>query len=288
MRSTETLALALLLCLPLSAARTFSADYAGSQACDTCHTDVLAGMMKGPHGVTEQKGEWKEHACESCHGPGAKHAASADPAAIVNPAKLRAPEVEKTCLTCHMGDDTHAGHISSAHSKQGVSCVTCHKVHTLVPRTNAGINTQCATCHRDVWASFQKPFGHKLASNAMTCVDCHNPHGTSRVAVKEPACFTCHSDKRGPFSFEHAPVRLEGCGSCHEPHGSVNPRLLTRHEVRLVCLECHANLPGPNATTAALGVVPPSFHDLRSPRYQNCTVCHQSVHGSYTDRFLIR
>ena len=39
---------------------------------------------------------------------------------------------------------------------------------------------------------------------------------------------------------------------------------------------------------SALGVVPPSFHDLRSPRFQNCTVCHQKIHGSYVDRNLLR
>jgi hypothetical protein len=67
--------------------------------------------------------------------------------------------------------------------------------------------------------------------------------------------------------------------------------MLTRQEVRFVCLECHANLPGPGAAAAsrpALGVVPPAFHDLRSPRYRNCTVCHQKVHGSHVDRNLLR
>ena len=38
--------------------------------------------------------------------------------------------------------------------------------------------------------------------------------------------------------------------------------------------------------STALGVVPPAFHDLRSPRFQNCTVCHQKVHGSHVDRNL--
>jgi predicted CXXCH cytochrome family protein len=33
--------------------------------------------------------------------------------------------------------------------------------------------------------------------------------------------------------------------ACHQPHGSANPRMLTRHEVRFVCLECHSNLPTP-------------------------------------------
>jgi DmsE family decaheme c-type cytochrome len=111
---------------------------------------------------------------------------------------------------------------------------------------------------------------------------------TQTFAANEPGCLNCHGDKRGPFTFEHPVVRFEGCGACHEPHGSVNPRMLTRPVVLQVCLECHANLPAAVATRKAAGVVPPSFHDLRSPRFQNCTVCHQKVHGSYVDRNLLR
>jgi DmsE family decaheme c-type cytochrome len=124
-------------------------------------------------------------------------------------------------------------------------------------------------------------------------VDCHNPHGSVRPAMgqsfaaNEPACINCHGDKRGPFTFEHAPVRFEGCGSCHEAHGSANPRLLVRQQVRLVCLECHANLARVTKNPFA-GTVPPAFHNLNDPRYQNCTVCHQKVHGSYVDRNLIK
>jgi uncharacterized protein with PIN domain len=62
--------------------------------------------------------------------------------------------------------------------------------------------------------------------------------------------------------------------------------MLIRQEVRLVCLECHANLP--TVATSVIGVVPPSFHDLNSPRYRNCTVCHQKIHGSYVDRSLLK
>ena len=61
--------------------------------------------------------------------------------------------------------------------------MACHSVHKngpngLVARQTADINKQCAGCHPDVWASFQRPYGHKLPQNAMSCVDCHNPHGT--------------------------------------------------------------------------------------------------------------
>ena len=53
------------------------------------------------------------------------------------------------------------------------------------------------------------------------------------------ACIKCHVDKRGPFVFEHPPVRVEGCETCHNPHGSMNAKLLRRPVVFTVCLECH-------------------------------------------------
>jgi len=46
--------------------------------------------------------------------------------------------------------------------------------------------------------------------------------------TNEETCLRCHADKRGPFVFEHPPVKVEGCEGCHVPHGSMNARLLTR------------------------------------------------------------
>jgi hypothetical protein len=39
---------------------------------------------------------------------------------------------------------------------------------------------------------------------------------------------------------------------------------------------------------ATLGTVPPAIHDLRSPRFQNCNLCHQKVHGSYVSRDFLK
>jgi DmsE family decaheme c-type cytochrome len=273
--------------------------YAGSAACGTCHEDIYAALGKSPHDVVEMssRSAWKGRACEGCHGPGATHAGSASAADIRNPAKLTAALADKTCLTCHAGRPSHAERVVSSHVKNEVSCLSCHKIHAngpmgLVARNPQEINEQCAACHANVWAQFQKPYHHRLPEQAMSCVDCHNPHGGGRPALtkafagNDTGCFQCHGDKRGPFTFEHAVVRFEGCGSCHEPHGSTNPRMLTRAQVSQVCLECHANLPFTGTT--ALGVVPPAFHDLRSARFQNCTVCHQKIHGSHVDRYLLK
>ena len=288
------------------AAKKFGDEFAGSQTCQTCHEDIWNNYQKSAHTFveTDERGGWKDHGCESCHGAGAKHAGSASAEDIRNPKKLVAQQTDKICLNCHLNTEKHSARISSSHMKDTVSCVACHTIHAngpagLVPRAASQVNALCTSCHQGVKAQFAKPFRHKIPENQMTCVDCHNPHGSSRqtmiqsFAANEPGCFRCHGDKRGPFTFEHAPVKYEGCGTCHEPHGSTNPRMLNRHEVKLTCLECHSNLPAVSAAVSAkgglsAGVVPPSFHDLRSPRYQNCTVCHQKVHGSYADRNLLR
>jgi DmsE family decaheme c-type cytochrome len=278
----------------------FGDEYAGSETCQACHEDIYNNFLKSPHKApeTDSRSAWKQHGCESCHGPGAKHAGSASADDIRNPAKLVAAQTDRICLTCHLNQTTHSGRIQSSHMKDSVSCVACHTIHAngpvgLVSRTPEQANKLCESCHLNVAAQFEKPYRHKIPENSMTCVDCHNPHGSTRptmgqtFAANEPGCIKCHGDKRGPFTFEHAPVRFEGCPTCHEPHGSVNPRMLTRHEVRLVCLECHSNVVGLTKNASA-GPVPPAFHDLRSPQYQNCTICHQKVHGSYVDRNLLK
>ena len=64
------------------------------------------------------------------------------------------------------------------------------------------------------------PFKHRVNEGVMQCADCHNPHGsfapTWRMADRprmvqqalgnETPCLKCHTDKRGPFVFEHRVV----------------------------------------------------------------------------------
>jgi DmsE family decaheme c-type cytochrome len=275
-----------------------AATYVTSVVCQGCHEDIFKAFQKNVHNVleTNKRRGWEEKACESCHGPGSKHAESVSPEDIKNPAKLKPSAADRTCLTCHVNQPTNAGRVHSGHARSQVACVTCHSVHKPQPKRAEMRTGQCIGCHTSTWAEFQRPFRHKIQEGAMSCADCHNPHGSvarsawSNASMKEPGCYACHNDKRGPFTFEHAPVRLEGCSACHQPHGSVNPRMLTRHEVRFQCLECHSNV-GFNSNakqSTELGGVPPAFHDLRNPRYRNCTVCHIKIHGSHVDRAFTR
>ena len=278
------------------------AGYAGSETCATCHEDIAKAFLKNRHSTLDtNKGRgWATRACEGCHGPGAKHAESVSADDIRQPAKLSAKESEKVCLGCHLNQPTHMGRLTSGHARNAVACVACHNVHATGKESSAvmfskasGVNQKCGSCHTDVWAAFQKPHHHKLPEGAMSCIDCHNPHGSNQPALLKTAfgpqagCFRCHTDKRGPFTFEHVVVRTEGCAACHEPHGSANPRMLTRAEVSLQCLECHANIQSPSPS-GTVGGVPTAFHDLRSSRYRNCTICHQKIHGSHVNRAFLR
>jgi DmsE family decaheme c-type cytochrome len=277
-------------------------EYVGSAVCQACHDDIFNSFQKDPHQIidTDKKRKREDHACESCHGPGSMHIETVSVDDILNPVKLTAARSDEICLGCHRNQPAHSGRIQTGHAGSRIACTSCHHMHAkeplkLVARTTRSINEQCSACHTNIAAAFQRPYAHRIPQNAMSCTDCHNPHDRGNfnlagyIHTSEPGCLTCHVNLKGPFTYEHAPMKTEGCQACHEPHGSANPKMLTRADVRFVCLECHANLPQQSPGVAsAIGVVPPAFHDLRSPRYQNCTVCHQKIHGSHVDRYLTR
>ena len=278
---------------PATSAAPTAPAYAGSELCGACHEDLSRDFRRNPHYAVETKGRagrWKGQACESCHGPGQQHAETAEAPRIFSFTKATADRANQTCLHCHLGQETQHGRLLGAHNRNSLSCVECHSVHksAVRPLLKKPVEALCSGCHLDVRAAFNRPFRHRLPEKAMGCTDCHNPHGEGppaglhRVSGPDVACLKCHGDKRGPFPFEHAPVRIENCSTCHEPHGSANPRMLIRAEVSRLCLECHSNL------ATGLGVVPPAFHDIRTARFQNCTICHSKIHGSFVSREFLR
>jgi predicted CXXCH cytochrome family protein len=82
-------------------------------------------------------------------------------------------------------------------------------------------------------------------------------------------------------------VRIDGCETCHNPHGSTNAKLLKRPVVFTVCLECHN---GAGTFGRRNNGVPKqdNTHNMSDPRYQNCTTCHVRIHGSNADPDFLR
>jgi DmsE family decaheme c-type cytochrome len=218
--------------------------------------------------------------------------------------QLQPKQVLDNCLRCHSQTLSRANIRRSLHTQNDVVCTNCHSIHkSPTPKfLLASVQAElCYGCHADVRSQFSMPFKHRVNEGVMTCTDCHNPHGAfpptwrmadrphmmDQVLANEEPCLKCHEEKRGPFVYEHPPVRIEGCEACHFPHGSPNSRLLRRPVVFTMCLECHNGAPGFSRTGSG-DPVPVSFHDLRSPRFQNCTNCHGHIHGSNVDAFFLK
>jgi DmsE family decaheme c-type cytochrome len=256
--------------------------FVGSAKCLTCHAPLAAEFeqtLMGRIGKTTRKGTME---CENCHGAGSKHVAAGGGRGVGNMMSFRpddprfsVQEVNDTCLTCHeKGDRTYWR--GSTHETRGLACTNCH---TVMRRVSAKFQLAkavemevCFQCHKDRRMQLYRTSHMPLREGKVTCADCHQPHGTANEAMlRENSvndnCYKCHAEKRGPFLFEHLPVR-ESCLSCHEPHGSVNESLLKMSRPRL-CFECHGfgHTPvGGTATYTQFG--------------RACMNCHNEIHGT--------
>jgi DmsE family decaheme c-type cytochrome len=221
------------------------------------------------------------NACETCHGPGQAHAESGDPALIKNPAKLKPEEATAICLDCHeKGEQVQWK--GSTHQQHDLACVTCHTVHSskseqwLLKTENE--EQTCGGCHLDIKAQIQRTSHHPIREGLMSCSSCHNPHGTLtpkmiRANSVNEQCYQCHTEKRGPFLWEHPPVR-ENCLNCHQPHGSNHEKLLAQNRPWL-CQQCHLDTRHP-------GTLYDSTNQVTSNRElaRSCSNCHMAIHGS--------
>ena len=261
-------------------------DYLGSDTCATCHDEVSKKFASNPHTkMTEMHGNIAGVTCENCHGAGKGHVdGGGDITKIFDPAKASSKDVDATCLGCHAG--AHPNFDRSPHAKAGVSCIGCHDIHGSKeePLLKAAQPTLCFQCHTDVKPAFNMPFHHRVNEGLVKCSDCHDVHGTfgnnniKSTADQNAICTKCHTETRGPFVYEHAAVKAEGCLGCHTPHGSQNARLLNMPNVNTLCNQCHS--PVAAGTVHSMGA--------GSAEITPCIDCHTMIHGSNINPAFLR
>ncbi|MCB1034783.1 MAG: DmsE family decaheme c-type cytochrome [Acidobacteria bacterium] len=257
--------------------------------CADCHEDVVNSFATSEHARAWHFGTGAAGTCESCHKGAETHLESNDPDDILTPKEMSADEAAGICLNCHKENAAQAHWKGSTHQRRGVTCIDCHSVHE-APPPDSMVNTSlrrdtCYECHKDVRSEMQKVSHHPVREGKMTCVSCHDPHGTltkgnlKAVSANE-LCYDCHTEKRGPFLWEHPPVR-ENCLNCHTPHGS-NHLKLQSTSVPYLCQQCHVNTRHPGTLYDAT-VLPTLDDDTGgSNRIFNraCVDCHAAIHGS--------
>jgi DmsE family decaheme c-type cytochrome len=219
--------------------------------------------------------------CETCHGAGSLHVKAGGGRGVGGIISFRKDDTSRPvadnnaiCLSCHDKGDRNYWQ-GSAHESRDVACTNCHQVMSKVSlkgqlKKETEAET-CYQCHKDRRMQAQRSSHMPLREGKMTCTNCHNPHGTATDAMLKQAtvndnCYTCHAEKRGPFLWEHPPVR-ENCLNCHEAHGSNIEYLLKVQRPRL-CQDCHS-----------IG------HASQSPLVntafnRSCNNCHSQIHGS--------
>jgi DmsE family decaheme c-type cytochrome len=270
------------------------ATYVGEKVCKQCHTKENANFGHTLHAKNfrlNPRNELEGKVCEACHGPGSRHVENAsDRKGIIGFTREWGTPIDKQngqCLQCHKGGQRIHWH-SSTHNAQQVACSDCHnpmaKISSSGLLSKQSVTEVCTKCHQQQKADFHKRSHMPLPEGKMSCVDCHNPHGSSTQSMLKgdsvnALCYTCHAEKRGPFLWEHAPVR-ENCMNCHKPHGSNHDKLLVTARPFL-CQQCHM-APHHASQLHVSSQLPKGNVEWINERVQaqSCQNCHSQVHGS--------
>lgn len=231
--------------LPATAADTLTARQnddlvlKGDAKCTACHDESdnpkLLQIGKGKHGTVADS---RTPSCTSCHGASDAHADSktqkrpAPERTFTKNSKTSVEERNNACLSCHEKDAKRSHWAGSTHDARDVACSSCHTVH-----------------------------------------DSHDKVRDKRTQPE--VCYTCHKEQRGQVNRpSHHPIP-EGkmtCSDCHNPHGSVGPKLMKRDSINDTCYTCHMEKRGP-------------FVHNHEPVNEDCTLCH-NPHGTTAENML--
>jgi predicted CXXCH cytochrome family protein len=228
--------------------------------CLECHDPASADLRKA-HPVPVANAD-----CSSCHNPHASPQAKlvrSEPHQVFatcgrchdTGGKLLAPPAE-LCLRCH-ADVQKAAALPDAHPglANPRACLACHTPHTSDrPQLIRGASERdvCLTCHQEIQSRQETSLSvHPESGEAGACSACHLGHRSEQKSLLESApaelCRSCHEDHStfahpmGAGVIDPRSGKELSCLSCHSPHGTQFPSLLTDSPQRSLCVQCHSD-----------------------------------------------
>lgn len=205
----------------------------GMDKCRECHEGPYVQWNKTIHAKwkpqlikPEKVKEIKKTDCETCHGPGSLHVR--DPGNLMNIISFGAKSAD-------------------TRDEQNAVCLKCHEKGGLFhwKADRHGMNLRCTDCHH--------------------VMDNLSGQGLLNDTSEKDICLRCHVQKkkdllRSPH-LAHNEEKMS-CSTCHDPHGSDTPGMLSAISVNDNCYKCHADKRGPYL-----------FDHL--PVQENCLLCHE-------------
>ncbi|MBJ6764923.1 HEAT repeat domain-containing protein [Myxococcaceae bacterium JPH2] len=250
----------------------FWANFARSaqHACLDCHvTGLDARYDRANH-------QWSTRfidpgvACESCHGPGARHAETQDPADIVQPRKLAKDAQLAVCTQCHGPRRTLFPMLDAAHRFQPGQRYEDH-YQPMVLMVGGERSGDFFSDGRPSTSSFEYQAliqSRCHTQGGATCLTCHTaphePHAADELqkpkvkaaSVGAATCQGCHADivAEGAKHTHHQAAAAQDCIACHMPSvvsGVLDkfadhaidvpaPQNTARHDIPNACGTCHA------------------------------------------------
>jgi hypothetical protein len=213
----------------LPIAPTAETAYRGAEACAECHPAEYEAWVGTKHALASSEApfrdDWAAHgrarsclkchttgydpqtgqvalegiSCEGCHGP-------FEPSHP--PSVMTVDEEARACGDCHQ--TTYNEWQLSAHARQGVTCTSCHAVHSQAHTMPNGL-LPCAKCHEERYQAFAHATHASVGADCETC-HMYRPPASS---MTEGRVSTGHTFTIGP----------EACAHCHRN------TIHTRHEI---------------------------------------------------------
>jgi predicted CXXCH cytochrome family protein len=207
--------------------------------CLHCH----AGRVE-PQGEAVHKMTLHEQAigCESCHGPGSRHAElqrngkppPGEDLTIVHPGRLPRDRLEAICSVCHLS---------------GSAAVLLRGRRETDFRPGMPLSDYRIDYHLDSGGEQMTVVGHMqqlrqskcYQKSDMTCLTCHDPHIPERpkdtVEFYRQKCLSCHQSRgcTEPIAERTKLQPTDNCSACHMPRGDTDiPHVaFTHHRIGL-------------------------------------------------------